>query len=233
MVRAKCLSGEDDSARCAENDEGNLCHVSADAGRQGSREFGQERGKRETDEGQRAEVPLCVLHTRWYGTARARRLADALHSKCTHLDRKKFAVKHRPLIIAAWITSLALASTGGAVAADTITGSSIENGTLTSVDVKNSTLVPADLAPAVREDLREPVVVRIEVPENERVTDHVGNIDVKCPAGMIAVNGGLDQDVSGEEAPAAWSDLPLNGGWRVNYLAADPSIPVRVFAVCV
>ena len=142
-------------------------------------------------------------------------------------------MKPRPIILAAWITSLVLASAGGAVATETITGRSVENGTLTGVDVKNNTLAPADLAPSVREDLREPIVVRVEVPEAERVTHEVGTVDVECPAGMVAVNGGLEQLFDADDAPTGYSDFPHDGGWRSLYLSDDASIPVRAFAVCV
>lgn len=142
-------------------------------------------------------------------------------------------MKPRIVIAAAWITSLVLASAGGAVATETITGRSVENGSLTGADVKNSTLAPADLAPTVREDLREPVVVRVEVPEAERVTNTVGTVDVECPAGMVAVNGGLEQLFDADDAPTGYSDFPHGGGWRSLYLSDDASIPVRAFAVCV
>lgn len=142
-------------------------------------------------------------------------------------------MKNRIVIATVWIASLALASTGSAIATQQITGGSIANGTLTGVDLKNGTVAAGDLAAPVRAELRDPVIVHDTVPAGDRVAGEVAFLDVDCPAGMVAVNGGIEQDDTGREGLAEWSGLPVDGGWRVGYFAADTTTPVRVFAACV
>ncbi len=125
------------------------------------------------------------------------------------------------------ITAL-IASTTSAVAVQQITGRSVKNGSLT----------PADLSLAVREDLREPIIVRRAETFLADGDERTRSID--CPIGMVAVGGGTDDWLDEREAIEIGSRPGDDGSWELILLAPTPfpgegleMQPTNMFAVCV